>query len=182
MVVNQQLLYRIYRTGLWLVFFIYFCLSSYLLIFQRVRTLVSNYWNGISINPYVYIPSTGASYFETFLANSNLIPFKNTFRYLMESDNFSFQFIFNNIVGNILVFLPLGLLLPLLFRQYKRFPLLFATVTCLTILVEITQITLHIGQFDVDDVILNIIGGMIGFLLAKLLADKAKVKSQLIIG
>ncbi|WP_228275868.1 VanZ family protein [Gracilibacillus oryzae] len=161
------------------MFILYLCFSSYLLLFQRIATRVMNYFNGIYTNPYVYTSSESSRYIDNFLANSNLVPFRNTIRYITESDHFSILFIFNNIVGNILVFLPLGLLLPLLFPRHRKFILLLLTVTCFTILVEITQITLQIGQFDVDDLILNVIGGMAGYWFAKLLMDNVKIKSQL---
>ncbi|WP_245711632.1 VanZ family protein [Gracilibacillus ureilyticus] len=163
------------------MFYSYICFSSYLLIFQRVITRIIYYTNGITTNPYVYLSQEGNRYIDTFAANSNLVPFRNTVRYLTSSDHFSFVFIFNNIIGNILVFLPLGLLLPLLFRQFRNFTSVLITVTSLTIMVEFAQITLHIGQFDVDDIILNIIGGVTGFWLKKLIAEKTKIKSQLVI-
>ena len=70
-----------------------------------------------------------------------------------------------NVVGNILVFVPFGMSLPALFSKCKS---LFAT-TILTfefsLCVELIQLLTKVGSFDVDDLLLNTIGGICGFLM-----------------
>ena len=71
----------------------------------------------------------------------NIIPFKEIFRY--EAGTYLF---YKNILGNVLLFLPF------------------------IVSLSIETIQLSIGRvFDVDDVILNVLGGLIGFILYKVL-------------
>ncbi len=88
----------------------------------------------------------------------NLTPFKEIFRYTVGSKKF-----FKNIVGNILLFVPYGY-----FAAYFPKNRKMATVTFLTLLVSfsIEAIQYKIGRvFDIDDIILNTLGGIIGYLL-----------------
>lgn len=96
----------------------------------------------------------------------NLIPF-NVFK-VMKAGEYEYEFIFL-FFGNIGIFMPLGLLLPLLIKN-KPIIILFPFV--LSIGVEISQYFLRNGQTDIDDVILNVIGFFIGYLV-KILLDKA---------
>ena len=92
---------------------------------------------------------------------SNFIPFREIFRYSVFSKAF-----FKNVIGNILLFLPFGLLTSYYIKNNKWWvSLLLLILSSFTI--ELTQ--LAIGRvFDIDDILLNILGGMIGFYLYKL--------------
>ncbi|GLC89923.1 VanZ family protein [Lysinibacillus piscis] len=68
--------------------------------------------------------------------------------------------------GNIAAFIPFGILLPLLKNYtYKKFISLFVIVI---LLLETLQSLVHLGTFDVDDVISNTIGATIGYILYKI--------------
>ncbi len=89
---------------------------------------------------------------------SNFIPFKEIMRYQL----FSRLFI-KNVVGNVLLFLPYGYFVGRYFSEKSKF-LSFFLILLASIAIECTQVT--IGRvFDVDDIILNVFGGMIGYLL-----------------
>ena len=96
----------------------------------------------------------------------NLIPFKSIrmfFEYYFIHHDFSFEYWFTNVVGNILLFLPFGLLLPVILnRRVGAFRLLLASLF-LTIAIELIQYYTGLGELDIDDVILNISGAMIGY-------------------
>lgn len=88
----------------------------------------------------------------------NLTPFKEIFRYTIGSKKF-----FKNIIGNIVLFIPYGYFAAYFPRNRKM-----ATVTFLTLLVSfsIEAIQYKIGRvFDIDDIILNTLGGIIGYLI-----------------
>lgn len=106
---------------------------------------------------------------ETGSPDVNLIPF-NVFK-VMKAGEYEYEFIFL-FFGNIGIFMPLGLLLPLLIKN-KPIIILFPFV--LSVGVEISQYFLRNGQTDIDDVILNVIGFFIGYLI-KILFDKAVFK------
>lgn len=73
-----------------------------------------------------------------------------------------------NFFGNILMFMPLGFLLPILSRKFQKvgYTLLFCAGTSL--LIEILQLFLTRGT-DIDDLILNTLGGFAGFLVSMML-------------
>lgn len=84
------------------------------------------------------------------------------------------------IVGNMLMFLPFGLLMPFYFSRHKFLKLL-GTSALFSILIESLQFTIGVlfvgSQYrvvDIDDVILNVVGAIIGFALYSLLPHKLK--------
>jgi len=86
---------------------------------------------------------------------SNFIPFKEIFRYDIGSRLFV-----RNIIGNILLFLPYGYFISYYLKNNKMLLTIFLT-TIISITIEIVQ--LNIGRtFDIDDIILNTIGGILG--------------------
>lgn len=74
-----------------------------------------------------------------------------------------------NIIGNIIVFIPLGFFLPILFKKYKSFFKTIILVICFSLLVETLQYITHTGVFDIDDIILNSFGGILGYILFAIL-------------
>lgn len=88
----------------------------------------------------------------------NIVPFTEIFRYKMGSKLFMI-----NVVGNILIFVPFGYFVSGYVKASKVSHILFISLlTSLT--VELVQ--LQIGRsFDIDDIMLNVAGSIIGFLL-----------------
>jgi glycopeptide antibiotics resistance protein len=94
------------------------------------------------------------------------------------------RFAFGNVVGNIAIFIPLGIYLPLL-KKDKRILKNLSYIFIVSLLVEIIQGLLGIGVSDVDDIILNSFGGLVGVLgykfLLLLLRDEKKVSTVITI-
>ena len=95
---------------------------------------------------------------STLVSGNNFEPFKEILRYQLGSRLF-----FKNVIGNVVLFIPYGIFASMYTKIEKPHHALglifFASAT-----VEITQ--LLIGRvFDIDDIILNVIGGMIGYLI-----------------
>jgi len=82
----------------------------------------------------------------------------------------SLEYKFRNIGGNILGFVPLGVLLPLLFFRRRRFFKTLLSVACISLLFESIQRYTGLGVFDVDDLLLNTFGGVLGYVLFVLMA------------
>lgn len=88
----------------------------------------------------------------------NLKLFKEIFRYPIFSKLF-----FKNVLGNIFLFIPYGLFLTYSFKIHKCFQIILLTFL-LSITIEIMQI--FIGRvFDIDDLLLNLVGGIVGYLV-----------------
>ena len=88
----------------------------------------------------------------------NLVPFKEMFRYTFGSYKFM-----KNIVGNIIIFLPFGF-----FTSYYLNTKKWVSPVLITLIVSLGAegIQYYIGRiFDVDDIILNVLGGFLGYLL-----------------
>ena len=92
------------------------------------------------------------------ISSNNLIPFREMFRY-----DFGSRLFLKNVLGNIIMFLPYGFFTSYFLQETRLIPILSLTViTSLTI--ESTQ--LMIGRvFDIDDILLNIVGGVLGHYL-----------------
>lgn len=90
----------------------------------------------------------------------NLKPFHTIHQYL-QINNFNSNIWMVNLAGNIGVFVPFGVLIPLVFGG-RYFRLLGTFLSGLFIL-EILQLLTKRGSFDIDDFILNTIGVTIGY-------------------
>ena len=90
----------------------------------------------------------------------NFIPFKTIIPYLVGEKGLLIGAI--NIVGNIILLVPVGLLVPFAFPAvHLKKSILFAVFSGL--LIEGMQTLLHVGIFDIDDVILNGLGYLLGY-------------------
>jgi len=104
----------------------------------------------------------------------NYIPFQTIKLYIVNRAYFDLDTWVKNLFGNILLFIPIGIILPLLNNRFLK-ALLFITATlALLISVELLQMVLKVGSFDVDDIILNIAGACIGFSLTKRLSRRLR--------
>ncbi|WP_154889630.1 VanZ family protein [Longibaculum muris] len=68
-----------------------------------------------------------------------------------------------NIILNILMFVPLGFLLPLVHESFKTWWKTYLAGLGLTVFIELSQLIFHLGVFEVDDIMNNAVGCMIGF-------------------
>lgn len=90
--------------------------------------------------------------------NLNLIPFKEMFKYEIGSYHF-----FSNIIGNILIFVPLGY-----FASYYLTNIKASVIVIVSIIISLFTegLQYYLGNsFDIDNLILNTIGGFLGYLL-----------------
>lgn len=95
---------------------------------------------------------------ELAFTRVNLIPFQ-TIRFYLFSGRVSNAVAFRNIVGNIVAFIPIGILVPLL-RRDLSLGFTFWVGFMLSAAIELTQYFTGLGSCDIDDVILNVLGTM----------------------
>lgn len=104
----------------------------------------------------------------SFGTHNNLSPFKEIFRY-----NIGSRLFIKNVIGNLVMFIPYGIFVSIYTKMDKRWGA-FLLIAFASFSIEITQAS--IGRvFDIDDIILNIIGGMIGFFIYSLLVKIGQV-------
>ena len=99
---------------------------------------------------------------EVNWSSNNFIPFKEMFRYELGSRLF-----LKNVIGNLLLFLPFGFFTTHYLKSEKPYIVIIITVI-VSVAIELVQMA--IGRvFDIDDIILNIVGGTLGYFIYALL-------------
>lgn len=124
----------------WIMFYIYILLLSYFLFFSE------RYGRDIVTEQY------------------NLQLFKEIKRFIKYREYIGFESFVVNIFGNIFAFAPYGFLLPLLNNRYRKFYIVTILSIIFSLVVETSQLLLKVGVFDVDDILMNSIGGILGYL------------------
>lgn len=94
--------------------------------------------------------------------NFNLIPFRSIGVQLTHINEW---WALKNILGNIISFIPFGFLLPIVYNKINSFFKFFASNILFILFVESFQFFTRIGCFDVDDIILNFVGSLCGYLV-----------------
>lgn len=102
----------------------------------------------------------------------NLIPFREIRRFIVYADLLGPMAVISNLFGNIVIFMPFGFLVPILGRKKRNFWFTSLLSFALSLTVECIQLVTRTGCFDVDDIFLNTIGGMLGYLVYALVLRK----------
>lgn len=114
------------------------------------------------------------------VANVNLVPFQTIERYVRlltgdYSDHLRWHAVVN-LVGNVVMFLPLGFLPPILWKKFRPLWRCLLRGTAIIILVELVQLFALVGSCDVDDLLLNVIGIALGYGVYRLFSTKRRRK------
>lgn len=94
----------------------------------------------------------------------NLIPFLEIRRFIVYRKKLGMLAVLVNLLGNVAAFLPFGFFLPALSEKNRSFFYVTLMSFEFSLLIECIQLFSKVGSFDVDDMILNTLGGSIGFL------------------
>lgn len=94
----------------------------------------------------------------------NLVLFKEINRFWTYREILGTFVVFANLVGNVLIFIPFGFTMPMA-SKYRSFMITTVYSFLLSLLVEVFQLVTKVGSFDVDDLLLNTIGGAIGYII-----------------
>ncbi len=92
------------------------------------------------------------------LRNSNFIPFRTVYDYIRGVINhtISKQIVRNNLIGNLILFAPMGVFLPAVYKSSRLKHILIMVI--MLILIETVQLITGLGIFDIDDILLNFAG------------------------
>ena len=132
---------RVYMIG-WCLFIVYLLSLAYFLFFAE---------------------ATGRTFAERTY-QYNLIPFHEIRRFLVYRRQLGFAAVTLNLIGNVLAFVPFGIFLPLLIRKARMFGKTLLLGFEFSLFVEIVQLFSRVGSFDVDDILLNTLGVVLGYL------------------
>lgn len=141
-----------------IILIIYFLLLSRLILFRYpLYTLIMSAQSDSHLIP----------------ASINLTPFKTIFIYLKGAPYLNIAL--KNLIGNIVIFFPFGFLVPLMTDRVNSYIKIALCSAGLSLLFESAQLILRVGSFDVDDLLLNTLGGILGYMILKLI-KKIRIK------
>lgn len=95
----------------------------------------------------------------------NLVLFDEIKRYFRYRDIVGNRIFILNILGNVVGFIPFGWMVPYISRKYANGFFVVLLSFEFSLFIELTQLIFRIGSFDVDDLLLNTLGGCIGYIL-----------------
>ena len=133
-----------------LVFFLYLLAVSKVIIFkyplEQLRAIASTWRREVILEG---------------LDTANFTLFKTIRMYI----DYSYKLnSFENLVGNIVVFVPFGFLLPYVMKRGRNFFVMLLNAFVLVLGIEVFQLFSAFGAFDVDDILLNCLGAVLGYL------------------
>jgi glycopeptide antibiotics resistance protein len=131
------------------------------------------YISSVLLLTVVPLPETNYKNYES--ERINLVPVMRTFNEFMltltPAESYRFRPAMENIIGNFLLFFPAGILLPMLFKKADSLKRLAWIFFLSSFLIELMQFLLRlVGNYrfvDIDDIIMNVTGGLLGFFMYK---------------
>ncbi len=136
---------RYLRGVLWMVLLYYLAILSVLLFFGGLFHLDRAWGGAVNLEPFHTI--------------------RNFIRHYRRTGSLSSLF---NLLGNVVILIPLGVLLPVMFRPMRHFWLFLPLAALVCVGVEYLQWLTATGIADVDDSILNFIGAAGGYFMTRL--------------
>lgn len=128
--------------------FALYCVLMAWLLFARERLVTEEYWTQLA-------------------ENVNLVPFRTVRRYFkLLAGSYSYGLKYHamiNLLGNMVLFLPLGVFLPFLWQDFRSLWRCILKGGVVVVCVELTQLFLLVGRCDVDDLMLNVFGIAAGY-------------------
>lgn len=95
----------------------------------------------------------------------NLVLFNEINRYVSNIDTIGIGSVVLNLVGNVVCFIPFGIILPLTSDKVRKWYKVTLLMVLFSFFVEVLQLVFRIGSFDVDDIFLNVWGAVIGYII-----------------
>ena len=142
------------RRVCWVLFLIYCAVLAWLLFGRAPFDVGGTYWEQVAMNLNLRPLYTIRGYWRIVAGQGN--------PYLI-------RHAFVNLAGNVAAFVPLGFFLPWLFPRLRPlFPFLGCTVLIILV-IELIQLFTLVGSCDVDDLILNLPGALLGWTAARLI-------------
>ena len=87
----------------------------------------------------------------------NLVPLVNLFDYDSKRD------LLLNVIGNVAMFIPSGIILPIIYKRLDTFVKVLLAGGGISLCIEIIQLPFSVRATDIDDLILNTIGVIVGY-------------------
>lgn len=157
-------------------------LAGYFIVYKRLmkgsrRLQPAKVFIGFAFLVYLVVVAgavfgSRGNYYEQ--GNLNLQPLSS---YKEAWYTFSF-YAWRNLILNILLFLPMGILLPLLLEKCRKFWVTYLAGFGVSVMIELVQYMAHRGIVEFDDVLNNTVGTMIGYGLAAVILSLWKRRRE----
>ena len=149
------------KNVLWKVLFVFYAAVMLWLLFDRERGLIElDYW-------------------EHVRQNLNLEPFHTIRLFWNALDQEEYRRLaIINLGGNVLMFVPLGFFLPTLWKSLRKWWKTWIATLLIMLTVELIQLFTLRGSFDVDDLILNLLGAAVGYVVYRWMNPAKKKKKK----
>ena len=138
---------------IWALFGIY-CVAVFIMLFMRKRFDI------------------GLPYWEQVKMSINLVPFRSIYGSVYLIIHRTNQYLISHeiisLLGNFALFMPFGYFIPRLFGKYRAFIKFILLTFVILLSIETLQVVTLRGCFDVDDILLNLAGAVIGFFIARI--------------
>ena len=116
--------------------------------------------------------SSDRTYWERLLANLNYQPWDTVSRYLWvlrhSANQTQIRHAIINLGGNVIMFVPLGFFAPCIWSKMRKFGWHLLAMVVTIVSIELLQLFTLLGSCDVDDLLLNLVGTTLGFLVWKI--------------
>ena len=145
------------KINLWIYFILYIILLLTLTLFDPM------YGRSFSI------VNWSKELFNKYINNSfNIIPFHTIIDYISKFNSlYDTKTIMVNLLGNLIALIPMANFLPLLFKKPKKLKNFLLTIVIIVLGIEIVQFLTLTGSCDIDDIILNVTGAIIAYIIFK---------------
>ena len=147
---------KIQKCG-WLIFILYLAVLTYFMFFAE---------------------SFGRAVDEEAKYSYNLELFKEIKRFYLYRKQLGMEAVVLNLAGNVVAFMPFGFFLPVVSRRGRCWYNAILLGFLLSLCIETIQLICKVGSFDVDDLFLNTMGGILGFVCYKIV-QKIRVRRKL---
>lgn len=95
----------------------------------------------------------------------NLVLFQEIKRFWIYREQLGYPAVIANLLGNVIGFVPFGLILPVVSRNARGFFFITFSGFALSLMVETIQLITKRGTFDVDDLVMNTLGTAMGYVI-----------------
>ena len=175
-ILSLSLMLSIFRTE-YLVIGAIFVMIAYFLFLKReprksykrnVTWLLLIMYGIFILTTIFYTRITTGKIYPSLKIESNLIPFSSIIETLslITTKSQGLSYLFQYFLLDILLFMPLGFFLPYLFPTMKTKRLLLITFL-ISLTKELLQLLFNVGMFNIDDILLNILGATIIYIAYK---------------
>ncbi len=117
----------------------------------------------------IYTKLISGTIYSKLQIEANIIPFSSIIETitLLVTKSQGITYLFNYLILDMLLFIPLGIFLPILFSKTINIKRIILICLSISFIKELLQLLLNVGMFDIDDIILNVVGALLSYIIFK---------------